>query len=148
MNKILPCLLGCVVALFFAGCLTTPVSQGGIQVTNSNVSAIIDAANTVFAQSGYSPGPANYPDSVSFDKPAGAFSNLMWGSYERKQTIRAKVRMTPIPGTNNFRLSAQASTVTSAGEAGFEDSRKISLFSGEFTPLLRQIAAQASGAGN
>lgn len=148
MNKILPCLLGCVVALFFSGCLTTPVSEGGIQVTNSNVSAIIDAANEVFAQSGYSPGPANYPDSVSFDKPAGAFGNIMWGSYDQKQTIRAKVRMTQIPGTNNFRLSAQAFTVSSAGEAGFEDSRKISLFSSQFNPLLRKVAAQASGAGN
>lgn len=127
--------------------MTTPISDSGIKVTNSNANAIIDAANSVFAQSGYTPGPADYPSSVSFDKPSGAFGNIMWGSYDQKQTIRAKVRMTQVPGTNDYSLSAQAYTVSSAGEAGFEDSRKIMLFNGEFTPLLRKIAAQASGAG-
>lgn len=77
-------------------------------VSNTNVTAIIAAANGVFAQSGYSPGPANYPDSVSFDKPAGAFGQLAYGSYGTTTTIRARVSMTPIPGTNDFRISARA----------------------------------------
>lgn len=149
MNRFLPFVFSCLVALAFTGCLTTPVSDssGGITVTNTNVNAIMGAANGVFADSGYTPGPGNYPNSISFDKPGGAFSQAMWGSYGQKQTIRCKVHMTPIPGTSNYRISAQAYTVTSAGEAGFEDSRKLLFFSGEFTPLLRKIQAQANNAG-
>lgn len=151
MNKVLPFLFSCVVALSFSGCLTTPVSDtggsNGITVTNSNVPAITNAATSVFAQSGYTPGPGNYPDSISFEKPAGAFGNIMYGSYDQKQTIRAKVRITPIPGTNDYRLSTQVYTVGSAGEAGFEDSRKLLFFNGEFKPLLRKIEVAASGVG-
>ena len=37
---------------------------------------------------------------------------------------------------------------TDAGEAGFDDERPlIGLWSSEFGPLLRQVAAQAGGAG-
>jgi len=151
MNKVLPFLFSCVIALSFSGCLTTPVADtggsNGITVTNSNVPAITNAATSVFAQSGYTPGPGNYPDSISFEKPAGAFGNIMYGSYEQKQTIRAKVRITPIPGTNDYRLSTQVYTVGSAGEAGFEDSRKLLFFNGEFKPLLRKVQVSASGVG-
>jgi len=38
--------------------------------------------------------------------------------------------------------------VTNAGQAGFEDSRKmLGLWSGEFMPLMRKISAEAGGAG-
>jgi hypothetical protein len=150
MNRLFPFLL-CVFAMSFAGCLTTPVADSGggngVTVTNSNVPAIVNAATNVFAQSGYTPGPGNYPASVSFEKPGGAFGQAMWGSYDNKQTIRAKLRMTQIPGTNDYRLSTQVFTVSDAGEAGFEDSRKIMFFAGQFKPLMRKIQVLASGAG-
>jgi uncharacterized protein (UPF0333 family) len=135
-------------ALLFAGCATTPVSKtGSTTVTNSNPYAIVNAAQSVFANSGYSAGPADFPNSVAFDKPAGAFGKIMYGSYDQTTTIRCTVSITQIPGTNDYRLGARASTVQDAGEAGFESSRPI-VFDNQFNPLLRQIAAQASNAGS
>jgi uncharacterized protein (UPF0333 family) len=133
--------------LLFTGCATTPVSKSGLTtVTNSNPYAIASAAQSVFANSGYTPGPANFPTSIAFDKPAGAFGKIMYGSYDQTTTIRCTVNIAQIPGTNNYRLGARASTVQDAGEAGFESSRPI-VFDSQFNPLLRQIAAQASNAG-
>ncbi len=139
--------------LLLTGCLTTPVESSGgpgaVTITNTNPAAIVAAAQAVFPNYGYSLGPANFPDSVSFDKPGGAFNNLLWGSSMRPVTIRAKVTMTPIPGGNDYRVGVRVSRVTSAGEAGFEDStRMMSLWSSEFGPILRQVQAQAAGAGN
>ncbi len=139
-------------AALLTGCLTAPVANSGgmgsITVTNTNVNAIIDAANAVFPNYGYSVGPVNYPNSISFDKPAGGFGKLLYGSYGVTTTMRAKLVMTPLPGTNDFRLSTRIARVSNAGEAGFEDSTRMSgLWSGEFAPLLRQISAQAGGAG-
>lgn len=138
--------------LALAGCLTKPVDKSGgfgaITVPNTNVNAIIAAAQSTFASYGYSLGPSNYPDSISFDKPSGAFGNLMWGSYNTPVTVRAKLLMTPVPGTNDFRLSVKVARVSDAGEAGFEDSTKmLNAWSGEFLPLLRKIQAAAAGAG-
>ncbi|HEY8899719.1 MAG TPA: hypothetical protein VIM61_04855 [Chthoniobacterales bacterium] len=139
-------------AFLLTGCLATPVANSGgpgsVTVTNTNVNAIIDAANNVFPNYGYSVGPASYPDSVSYDKPAGAFGKLLYGSYGVTTTVRVKLVMTPLPGTNNFRLGTRVSRVSNAGEAGFEDSQKmLGLWSGEFGPILRQISSQAGGAG-
>ena len=117
-------------------------------VANSNPSAIISAAQTVFAGSGYTPSGSNFPQSVSFDKPAGAFGKIMYGSYGVTTTVRVKLSLIQIPGTNNYRLSTRVSRVSDAGEAGFEDDqRMLGVWSGEFKPLLRQIVTQASGAG-
>lgn len=145
-----PALLACL--LLLSGCLTTPVDRSGgpgaVTITNTNPAAIVTAAQAVFPNYGYSLGPTNFPDSVSFDKPGGAFSNLLWGSYMRSVTIRAKLTMTSIPGSNDYRVGVRVSRVTSAGEAGFEDStRMMSLWSSEFGPILRQIQSQAAGAG-
>lgn len=136
-----------------AGCLTTPVAKSGGSgagtVVNSNPSAIIAAATSVFAEYGYTLGPVDYPNSVSFDKPAGTFGKLMYGSYGVTTTVRVKLSMIPLPGTNaNYRLSTQVSRVSDAGEAGFEDSqRMLGLWSAEFKPLVRQIITRASNAG-
>lgn len=136
-------------SLVFSGCLTGPTSSpGGITVQNTNPSAIIGAARTVFAQSGYSVSSVDYPASISFDKPAGKMGELMYGSYDVTTTIRTKLSLVQIPGTNDYRLRTSVFRVRDAGQAGFEDSTKmLGLWSTEFKPLLRQIQAQAAGAG-
>jgi len=135
-----------------SGCLVSPVSKSGgpgsITVTNSNPAAIIAAAQAVFPQAGYQVGPANYPDSISFDKGSSRFANIMWGSYGDPQTIRVRVNISQIPGTNDYRLSPKVFSVSNAGEAGFDDPRPLmGLWSAEFGPLLKQVASQAGGAG-
>ena len=135
-----------------SGCLVSPVSQSGgmgsVTVVNSNPSAIVAAAQVVFPQSGYQLATSNFPVSISFDKPSSRFANIMWGSYGNPQTIRVRVNMNQIPGTNNYRLVPKVYSVSSAGEAGFEDKRPLmGLWSSQFGPLLKQVAAQAGGAG-
>jgi len=151
MKRLTASLFSFFVALFFAGCLTTPVADSGgvgaVTVTNTSVNRITAAAQNVFAQSGYSPGPVNYPAWVAFDKPATGFSNAMWGGYDRKTTIRARLYMTQIPGTNNYRLSTRIYAVANPGEPGFEDKHQLSgIWASEFGPLLQKIKTQASGA--
>ncbi|MEI6035390.1 MAG: hypothetical protein WCS65_14060 [Verrucomicrobiae bacterium] len=135
-----------------SGCLASPVAKSGglgsVTVTNSNPAAIVAAAQAVFPQAGYQVGPANFPDSVSFDKGSSRFANVMWGSYGDPQTIRVRVRISQLPGTNDYRLSPRVFSVSNAGESGFDDPRPLmGLWSGEFGPLLKQVAAQAGGAG-
>jgi len=139
-------------SLFLSGCLVSPVSQSGgmgsVTVVNSNPSAIVAAAQAVFPQSGYQLSKSNYPVSISFDKASNQFANIMWGSYGNPQTIRVRVSINQIPGTNNYRLVPKVYSVSSAGEAGFEDKRPLmGLWSSQFGPLLRQVAEQAGGAG-
>jgi hypothetical protein len=144
----LPAVLVC--SFFFAGCLTTPVEKPGSAgwVPNSNPSAIISAAQSVFAEYGYTSGPANFPDSVSFDKPAGSFGKLMYGSYGVTTTIRATLVIVAVPGTNNYQLRTRVSRVSDAGQAGFEDDQKmLGMWSAQFKPLLEKISAQAANAG-
>ena len=144
-------LLGAVVFLL-SGCLVSPVSQSGgmgsVTVVNSNPNAIVAAAQTVFPQAGYQLATSNFPYSISFDKASSRFANIMWGSYGDPQTIRVRVNINQIPGTNNYRLAPKVFSVSSAGEAGFEDKRPLmGLWSSQFGPLLKQVAAQAGGAG-
>ncbi|HVE15089.1 MAG TPA: hypothetical protein VNB29_00070 [Chthoniobacterales bacterium] len=139
-------------AMLLASCLTTPTADSGgpgaVTVPNTNVSALISAAQTVFAQYGYTPGPMSYPDSISFDKPAGGFGKLLYGSYGTTTSIRVKLTLTPLTG-KNYRLGTRVSRITDAGEAGFESSRKMmGLWSGQFGPLLQKIKAQAANAGS
>ena len=139
-------------SLFLSGCLVSPVSQSGgmgsVTVVNSNPSAIVAAAQTVFPQSGYHLATSNFPVSISFDKASNQFANIMWGSYGNPQTIRVRVSINQIPGTNNYRLVPKVYSVSSAGEAGFEDKRPLmGLWSSQFGPLLKQVAEQAGGAG-
>jgi len=139
-------------ALLISGCLASPVAQSGgigsVTVTNSNPGAIVAAAQSVFPGAGYQLGPVNFPDSISFDKASSGFATVMWGSYGNPQTIRVRVNINQIPGTNNYRLSPKVFSVSDAGEAGFDDERPLmGLWSGEFGPLLKRVAAQAGGAG-
>ena len=141
--------LGC---LLLAGGLATPVEKSGglgsVTVTNSNPDAIIGAAQSIFHQYGYSPAGGKYPASVSFNKNSNQIANVMWGSYGDPQTIRVKVMIVQIPGTNDYRISPKVYTVSDAGEAGFESKRPlIGLWSSEFGLLLKKVAAKASGAG-
>lgn len=151
MNKLLLPLLAIVALL--SGCLTAPVADSGnpgaVTVPNTNPSAIVSAAQAVFPNYGYSTGPVNYPDSISFDKPSGAFGKILYGSYGTTTTVRVKLKMVQISSiTNDYRISTSVSRVTDAGEAGFESSTKMmGLWSAEFGPLLKQISAQAANAG-
>ena len=146
-------LLGAVVVpILLSGCLVSPVSSSGglgsVTVANSNPNEIVAAAQTVFPQYGYRLATSNFPYSIAFDKPSSRFANIMWGSYGNPQTVRVRVAIKQIPGTSNYRLVPKVFSVSSAGEAGFEDQRPVmSLWSGEFGPLLKQVAAQAGGAG-
>jgi hypothetical protein len=137
-----------VVLFLLAGCLASPVASSGgigaVTATNTNVDAVSAAAQSVFAQRGYTPSGSDYPDSISFDKPAGGFGNAMWGNYGNPQTIRVKLSMVPIPGTSNIRLVPRVYSVSGAGEAGFDSDRPLmGLWNAEFGPILKQIAAQA-----
>ena len=139
-------------ALLLSGCLTTPIEKSGgmgsVTVTNSNPTAIVTAAQSVFPNYGYTPAFGNDISSVSFDKNSNQLANVLWGSYGDPQMIRVKVKITPIPGTNNYRISPKVYTVSDAGEAGFESKRPlIGLWSSEFGPLLKKVAAQSSGSG-
>lgn len=139
--------------LVLTGCLTTPVSKSGglgsVTVTNSNPSAIIAAAQSVFPNYGYSPTfGGDGVSSVCFEKNSNKITNILWGSYGNPQTLRVKVKIIPIPGTNNYRISPKVSTVSDAGDAGFESKHKLNgLWASQFGPLLKKVAAQSSGAG-
>lgn len=149
----LPRLVGlAALALVLSGCLVSPVERSGglgsVTVSNSNPAAIIAAAQDVFLRSGYRATRVRYPHSVTFEKPSSQFANIMWGSFSRPQTVRAKLQIVPIPGTPDFRLSVRLYSVTSAGVAGFEDARRISgLWAAEFRPMLGRVASQADNAG-
>jgi hypothetical protein len=139
-------------ALLLNGCLVTPVQHSGgigsVTVTNSNPTAIIAAAQNVFPNYSYTLHNVHYPSSVSFDQPSNKTARIMWGSYGDPQTMRVKVLIVQIPGSNNYRISPKLYTVSDSGEAGFESKRPIiSLWNSQFSSLFRQIATQASGAG-
>ncbi|MEO6846972.1 MAG: hypothetical protein ABI443_05890 [Chthoniobacterales bacterium] len=152
MKKLLYTIAFTGIAFLLGGCLVHPVDKSGgmgaTTVTNSNVDAIIASAQTIFPNYGYTVGPTSYPNSISFDKPAGKFGKLAYGSYGVTTTVRARLSIIPIPGTNNFRISVKTAIVNDAGQAGFEDSRHMSgMWTGQFDPLLKQIQTQASNAG-
>lgn len=137
-------------AVFLSGCLASNISSSGgigaVTVKNTNPNAVISAAQDVFSQKGYTLSGSNYPDSVSFDKPAGGFGNAMWGSYGDPQTIRVKLALVPVPGTSNIRIEPSVYSVGDAGEAGFDSERPlIGLWNAEFAPMLGRIAQQAGG---
>ena len=139
-------------SLHLTGCLTQPVASSGglgsITVKNSNPSAIISAAQEVFPNYGYTPHGGNGVSSVSFDKDSNKLANVLWGSYDCPQTVRVKVRIVQIPGTNDYRISPQVYTVSDKGEAGFESKRALAgVWGAEFGPLLKKVASQAGGAG-
>jgi hypothetical protein len=134
--------------LFLAGCLSSPIASSGgigaITVKNTSVDRVISAAQTVFAGRGYTLSDSDYPESVSFDKPAGSFGNAMWGSYGNPQSIRVKIAMVPIPMTSDIRLEPRVYSVGDAGEAGFDNERPlIGLWNAEFGPMLKQVASLA-----
>jgi hypothetical protein len=134
--------------LFLAGCLSSPIASSGgigaITVKNTSVDRVISAAQTVFAGRGYTLSDSDYPESVSFDKPAGSFGNAMWGSYGNPQSIRVKITMVTIPMTSDIRLEPRVYSVGDAGEAGFDNERPlIGLWNAEFGPMLKQVASLA-----
>lgn len=130
------------------GCLSSPISSSGgigaVTVHDTNADAVTAAAQDVFATRGYTLSGVDYPNSISFDKPAGGFGNVMWGSYGNPQTIRVRLALVPIPGTDNIRLKPQVFSVSDAGEAGFDNARPLfGIWNAEFGPILKDIARKA-----
>ncbi len=147
--RILPLLAIC---LALGGCLATPVGKSGgmgsVTVPNTNRLAIVDAAQDIFPDYGYTTGPASFPESISFDKPAGTAGQIAYGSYDDPATMRVRLTLSPIPGTNDVRVSPTVFSVSDANEAGFDDpTRRSQLFALEFKPILNRIKAQAADAG-
>ncbi len=141
-------LSSCLAVLFLAGCLASPISSSGgigaVTVKNTKPNRVISAAETVFSGRGYTLSDSDYPESISFDKPAGAFGNAMWGNYGNPQTIRVKIKMVPIPMTSDIRLEPSVYSVSGAGEAGFDSQRPLlGLWNAEFAPMLKQVASLA-----
>jgi hypothetical protein len=135
-------------ALLLSGCLSNPIGISGgigaVTVRNTTPDAVINAAQTVFAGRGYTLSGSDYPNSISFDKPAGGFGNVMWGSYGNPQTIRVKIAMVPIPMTSDIRLQPRVYSVGDAGMAGFDDEHPlIGMWNAEFAPMLKQVASMA-----
>jgi hypothetical protein len=138
--------------LILSGCLVTPIQHSGgigsVTVTNSNPGAIIAAAQNIFPNYSYTLHSVHYPDSLSFDQASNKTARILWGSYGNPQTMRVKVLIIAIPGSNNYRISPKLYTVSDAGEAGFESKRPlIGLWNSQFSSIFEQIASQASGAG-
>jgi len=115
-----------------------------VTVHDTNADAVTAAARNVFASRGYTLSGVDYPDSISFDKPAGSFGNVMWGNYGNPQTIRVRLAMVPIPGTDNIRLQPKVFSVSDAGEAGFDNARPLfGVWNAEFGPMMNDIARKA-----
>jgi len=150
VKKLLLPLGACALAILFLGCLAQPVQKSGpgsIVIQNTNPNAIIAAANNVFPQYGYTSGPMSYPDSICFDKSSGTMGKILYGSYGTTTGIRVKLTIVPL-GSGTYQVRTSVFRVSDAGQAGFEDSRKmLGMWSGQFKPLLQQIQSQAGGAG-
>lgn len=142
------CFFSLLVSLVFVGCMASPISSSGgigaVTVHDTNPDAVMAAARDVFATRGYKLSGSNYPKSISFDKRAGAFGNVMWGSYGNPQTIRVRLSMVPIPGKDDIRLEPRVYSVSDAGESGFDNARPlIGLWNAEFAPMMKDIARKA-----
>jgi hypothetical protein len=130
------------------GCLSSPITSSGgigaVTVHDTNADAVTAAARNVFASRGYTLSGVDYPNSISFDKPAGGFGNVMWGSYGNPQTVRVRLAMVPIPGTDNIRLEPKVFSVSDAGEAGFDNERPLfGVWNAELGPMMKDIARKA-----
>ncbi|MEI8294548.1 MAG: hypothetical protein WCG66_11300 [bacterium] len=148
MIRNLPLATAFVLTLILSGCLASPVATSGgigaVTVHDTNADAVMAAARSVFASRGYILSASNYPQWISFDKPAGTFGNVMWGNYGNPQTIRVRLAMVPIPGTDDIRLEPKVFSVSDAGEAGFDNARPLlGLWNAEFAPILKDIARKA-----
>ncbi|MFV0416811.1 MAG: hypothetical protein ACK5NG_10650 [Chthoniobacterales bacterium] len=133
-------------SVFLTACLvSSPEKSGGlaaITVVNTSLSDVVEAANQAFTNAGYTQGPVDYPDSFSYDKPSGAFGQVMWGSYHDPSSYRAVLKVNSL-GDNSYRLSAHARIVSDSGDAGFESSRPmIGPWNLELMPVLRNIKKQ------
>ena len=148
MNRIFTLAAVVISSWCLVGCLSSPITSSGgigaVTVHDTNADAVTAAARTVFASRGYTLSGVDYPNSISFDKPAGGFGNVMWGSYGNPQTIRVRLAMVPIPGTDNIRLKPKVFSVSDAGEAGFDTARPLfGIWNAEFGPILKDIARKA-----
>jgi hypothetical protein len=151
VKKLLFPLGACALAILFLGCLAQPVQKSGgpgsIVIQNTNANAIIAAANNVFPQYGYTSGPMSYPEWISFYKPSGTMGKILYGSYGTTTGIGVKLEMVSLGG-GTYQVRTSVYRVSDAGQAGFQDQRKmIGGWAGQFKPLLQQIQSQAAGAG-
>lgn len=152
MSRILSLSCAFGLLLLLSGCLVSPVAESGgpgsVTVQNTNVAAIVAAAQSAFAHYGYSPGPVVLPHSISFDRPAGRLGEVMFGSHGRTTSFRVRVQMIPIPNTHDFRLVPRISRIGNADRAGFEsDTEMLRSWASQLRPVMRQIQSKAANAG-
>jgi hypothetical protein len=138
-------------AFLLTGCLATPVERSGgpgsVTIEKTNPSAILTAARRVFAERGYTTGPGQFPQHISFQRPAGRTGELFFGSFNRETLIRVRLDLRPIPGTQNFRVEPQVFRVSTSGRLSSErDTRMLRTWSAQFGPMLRQIRDEAANA--
>ena len=151
MKRFLP--LSCCLALVFllAGCLFRPMEKSGATgsttIRNTTPEAIRRAAVPVFDRHGYTEGRSRFPQSLTFERPAGKLGEFMFGSFSQTTTFRVVLQLVPLAGSRDFRIIPSISRVNSAGVAGFErDTRMLGMWSGQLRPILREIDERASGA--
>lgn len=150
MNRPLALLAVLAAPFLLGGCLTAPVARSGgpgsITVPNTTPDAIRTAALAVFPRYGYSAARSNFPQSLTFDRPAGRTGELMFGGPGQSTSMRARLQLLPIAGTNDIRITTQVLRVTNADRPGFERETPMLLrsWASQFNAILRDIRDQAA----
>jgi len=151
MKRLVPlcCILG--LALLLAGCLFRPVSKSGptgsTTIRNTTPEAIRRAAITVFAHHGYTERRSRFPQSLTFERPAGKLGEFMFGSFSQTTTFRVVIQLVPLPESRDIRMTPSIYRVNNAGVAGFEsDTRMLGMWSGQLRPIFTEIDERAAGA--
>lgn len=152
-RRFLQCGVPAAFCLLLAGCLVSPVERSGgpgaITISNTNSRAVAAASRAAFARYGYRPAPSNMPHWIAFDRPAGRTGEIMFGGLQGDTTIRVRLALVPIPGTNDIRIMPSVRRVSNAGRAGFERETGMALrsWSAQLRPVLLEVQAQAANAG-
>ncbi len=85
---------------------------------------------------------------MSFQRPAGRVGEAMFGGFNQTTFFRVRIQLTPISGTNDFRLTTQVYRVTNADQPGFaRETAMLRSWSSQFNSILRDIRSQAENAG-
>ncbi len=151
LKRLLPLCATAVLAFLLAGCLFRPVAQSGASgsttIRNTTPEAIRRAAIPVFARYGYTERRSRFPQSLTFERPAGKLGEFMFGSFSQTTTFRVVVQLVPLPESRDIRLVPSIFRVNNAGVAGFEsDTRMLGMWSGQLRPIFSEIDERAAGA--
>jgi len=122
-------------------------ATGSTTIRNTTPEAIRSAAIPVFARHGYAERRSRFPQSLTFERPAGKLGEFLFGSFSQTTTFRVVLQLVPLTKSRDFRIIPGIYRVNSAGIAGFErDTRMLGMWSNQLRPILREIDERASGA--